>query len=421
MDTGKKKLLWVSHMVPYPPKAGLLNRSYNLIRELSEFYDIDLYCLNQENLITPYFENFDQGLSEAREELAKYCRSLYIDPDPVRVSSFSKMVVTLKSLFRTKPYSTEWLNRKAFSNQLKIIREKQDYDYIYVDSISLVSNVDCHHYKKEKLILGHHNIESEMIRRRSMRTTNLMLKCIFYIEYLKLKRLERKASLEFDRQIVCSSEDSELLSHSTGDVAHFVVPNGFDFRLLDGFERTPKANRLLFIGTMDWYPNVDAIRYFMKEVWPLLKKQCPDVEINVIGSNPPADLVELSRSDMSVHVLGFVQDINPYLAEATLFVCPIRDGGGTKLKLIEAFAHKIPCVVHPISCEGISVNEQHVKFAQTPIEFVEGINALLRDAGEAIQMAERAYRVAENQYSYKVIAEMFSRSVESIEAETCVA
>ncbi|EAR11146.1 Glycosyltransferase [Reinekea sp. MED297] len=408
-------------MVPYPPKAGLLNRSYNIIRELSEIYDIDLYCLNQENLITPYFDSFEQGLTKAKDELSKYCSSLYIEPDPVRVSSFSKMILTFKSLFSTKPYSTEWLNRKSFANQIKAIRDSQDYDYIYVDSISLISNVESQRYTHEKLILGHHNIESEMIRRRSERTKNLLLKFIFYIEYLKLKRLERIASLEFDRQIVCSAEDSELLGISTGYRDHFVVPNGFDFRLLDGFCRAPKLNHLLFIGTMDWYPNVDAVRYFLNEVWPNLKQQRPEVIIDVIGSKPPADLVELSKSDPSVKIRGFVQDIEPYLAQASVFVCPIRDGGGTKLKLIEAFAHKIPCVVDPISCEGIKVDDRHVKFAQNPDAFVEGIKALLDNRKMADQMSERAYQIAEAQYSYKVIADVFSQSLESMETEECVA
>ncbi|WP_164744051.1 glycosyltransferase family 4 protein [Saccharospirillum alexandrii] len=416
----KDKLLWVSHMIPYPPKAGLLNRSYNIIRELSNEYDLDLFCLSQRQLVEPYFENYSLGVQESIRTLQTYCVNLHIESKPIVSSFLRKTFLTIKSLLKKYPYSIEWLSSKSFKKSIERQLSLSEYDLIYIDTISLIKNIDLKKLHGKTILIGHHNIESEMMKRRSFNTKNFAMKTLYWIEYKKLLRIEKKISREIDLNVVCSYDDKKVLDSICETTNSIVVPNGFDFGLIENFKRDPKTNSLLFIGTMDWYPNVDAITYFYDDIWKRLKLEVPDIEIDIIGSNPPERLVKIQENDPSFRVHGFVEDISNFLSSASVYVCPIRDGGGTKLKLIEAFAHRIPCVANPISCEGIEVeNMQHVLHASNPDEYVECIKSILESRVNGHELAERAFESIFAKYNYEKIAKDFTKSVTAYRSTKC--
>src|SRR5690606_17818455 len=138
----------------------------------------------------------------------------------------------------------------------------------------------------------------------------------------------------FDLHLVCSGDDAERLSAIAKDIHIEVIPNGIDVRQVVEVkgDESEAAPRLLFIGGLDWYPNADAINFFVEDVWPVITAAIPSTQIDIVGKNPSDVLKAFASADKRVHLHGFVDDIEPFYAACTVYVCPIRDGGGTKLK-----------------------------------------------------------------------------------------
>ena len=130
-----------------------------------------------------------------------------------------------------------------------------------------------------------------------------------------------------------------------------VVPNGTDIEYFTP-RSDPGGTTLLFCGGLDWYPNVSAVRFLFDEIWPRLVYELTNVEIYIVGRNPPNWLRQLSLKDNRIHVIGFVEDPRPYFRKATAYVCPIKDGGGTRLKILDALAMGVPFLVRPLLVQG---------------------------------------------------------------------
>jgi glycosyltransferase involved in cell wall biosynthesis len=153
--------------------------------------------------------------------------------------------------------------------------------------------------------------------------------------------------------------------------------------------------------------------FFAESVWPALKKELPKVTMDVIGANPPPRLSTLAARDEGFRVHGFVPDVRPYINRAALYVCPIMDGGGTKLKILDALAMGKAIVAHPIACEGIGVRDGHdVLFARDSGEFVRAIVTLLGSPQKRRQLSDRARLLAESLYSYTVIGRKLVKELE---------
>ena len=135
-----------------------------------------------------------------------------------------------------------------------------------------------------------------------------------------------------------STLDAARLRALVGEIETAVVENGVDVHYFRPVrDSRPRAGNLVFVGTMNWYPNQDAMRYFLRDVWPLLLADNPERSLTVVGRDPPTEVVAAAR-DPRVRAPGFVPDVRTYLAEAAVYVCPIRDGGGTRLKVLDALA-----------------------------------------------------------------------------------
>ena len=155
---------------------------------------------------------------------------------------------------------------------------------------------------------------------------------------------------------------------------------------------------------MNWYPNRDAMLFFCKKIWPVLRKRWLDVKATIIGCDPPKYILKLAQQDPNLTVTGFVDDVRPYLEKAHIYICPIRDGGGTKLKILDALAMGKPIVAHPIAVEGIEVEvEKHIFLAKKPSEFVQQIERLLDDIGLCHSLSKQDRELVVKKYDFKKI------------------
>ncbi|HXQ29622.1 MAG TPA: glycosyltransferase family 4 protein, partial [Gemmatimonadales bacterium] len=159
-----------------------------------------------------------------------------------------------------------------------------------------------------------------------------------------------------------------------------------------------------FVGTLNWYPNQEAIRYFLSDVWPQLLADDPERRLTVIGRDPPPFLLAAARSG-TVSAPGFVDDVRSYLADAAIYICPIRDGGGTRLKVLDALAMGKPVVGTGLAVEGLDlVEEEHYLRAESPDAYVRQIRRLEKDPALRERLGRTGRRLVEERYSWDVIA-----------------
>ena len=406
------KILWLSHFIPYPPKGGVLQRGYHLLKQTAKYHEVHLLAFNQIDLITPLFKNLESGVHEAQNHLQQFCKTVEFLPIPCDENSFKKKLLAFKSLFSRYPYTLNWLLSDRFEQRLKQILAETDFDFIHFDTISLApfkhlcGTIPCS--------LDHHNIESHMLYRRAGKEGNILKKVYFYQEGKRLERYEKAFCPEFTFNFTCSEIDTQrLLEISPTSKAH-TIPNGVDTEYFKPDPNYSKHNRLIFAGTLSWYPNIEAVNFIAKEIWPKIKKLFPNVRLDIIGANPPDNIVALAKHDPQFNVHGFVDDIRPLLNEAKCYVCPIKDGGGTKLKIVDALSMGMAIVADEIACEGINVSDKkNVLFASSPQQYITAIETIFNDAAIQHNLEHEARELAVKEYSYDIIgkqlAELFNQ------------
>jgi glycosyltransferase involved in cell wall biosynthesis len=254
-----------------------------------------------------------------------------------------------------------------------------------------------------------------MMLRRSRNEKNILKKIYFYQEGLRLRSYEKKSLKKFRHHIVCSDIDKKRLLDLDDELQISVIPNGVE---LPNFPPTRKPSdkpSLLFVGGLNWYPNRDAIHYFLKEIWPMIKAKFPNMTINIVGKSPSTFMLNFNSKDSSVKLHGFVDNIKPFYQSATAYVCPIRDGGGTKLKIVDALANKVPLVSTSVACEGIEVkNGRDVLFADSPSMFTQQIEKILFDSEKSLSLAENGYKLVRSKYDFVSIGEKLSSLYDSL-------
>ena len=202
-----------------------------------------------------------------------------------------------------------------------------------------------------------------------------------------------------------SQADARALQKLVPGLEVAVIPNGIDTRVYVPATGEPQtaSDSLVFTGTMDFRPNVDAVLWFTEQVWPRIQTEVPDVHFYVVGQRPHRRLGSL-RKDRSVTVTGWVEDVRPYIADATVYVAPLRMGGGTRLKLLEAMAISKPVVATRLGAEGYPVTDgRELVLADTPAEFAQAVIALLNSSARRAELGQSARTFVERRYDWRVI------------------
>ena len=396
------RILWLSHLIPYPPKGGALQRSYNMVRELARYHTVDVLAFNQQNLMAPMFPDMEAALEEAYTALSAYCGKVSFHKLPMDAGRKTRYWMVIKSMF-LEPYNIEWLKSESYAAELKVWLQ-ESYDLVHFDTISLIPYLHLINSEIPK-VLDHHNIESHMLLRLAKNEANILKKYYFFQEGKRLEKYERDYGELFDLNIVCSNVDKKRLEKIIGDFSRVeTVPNGVDVEYFKSTKLNNNDKRLIFVGRLTWYPNVEAVLYIARRLWPQLKKKFPGLQFDIVGANPPAEISNLALKDSAFNVHGFVDDVRGYIDRATLYICPIFDGGGTKLKVLDAMAMEKAIVAHPIAYEGIDVTPGlDAITAASDLEFVERIGELLNDDCKRALIGRRARTLMESKYSYSNI------------------
>ena len=389
------KLLWFSHFVPFPPRGGSSQRSFNLIRHVSKSYEISLVAFNLQGL--------DQGtLAEYTTELKKYCANVEIWELPRRWRSWRWWAeLTWSPLYRA-PYGARSFWSPLLAARWQHTLARYQGVLVHFDSIDL--GLFAGAAADFRKVLNHHTCESAMAYRRAEKESNPLKKAYLWHQARKLERLEQEICHQFDVNLAVSELDAQLLL-SRDPRAHFhLVENGTDTSYYEPAAGSEEPRSLIFAGSLGWYPNVSAVQFFVREIWPSIKQQCPGAHFCVAGQRPSESLLQWLMEDPDIVVVPSPEDIRPWIARAALFVCPMLDGGGTKLKILDAMAMGKPVVSTSIGCEGLAVSPgKNILVADTPEDFATAVHNLLEDPVTRQRLAAAGRKLVEDQYSWDVI------------------
>ena len=401
----RRRVLWLSHLLPWPPKGGVMQRSYYLMREVARHHELRVVAFRQHA-----HQPDDASLDEARAAISEFATLSHVSSLPEKRVPWGQTLLALRSLVPGPPYTIRWGMSAEYGRAVQLAIEDFKPDVIHFDTVSLAPYLDL--AGAIPTVLDHHNIESHMLLRRAEQESNLLKRLYFGQEGRRLAAYERRVSGRFRTHLVCADLDAKRLLETVGDMSVRLVPNGVD---LEYFQPAPpdtpqEPDSMIFVGGLSWYPNASAMSFFVRQVWPIIAAKRPSATLRIIGRNPPSDLLEDGAGDPRIQVMGFVNDIRPVVLESMVYVCPIFDGGGTKLKMLDAMAMGKAIVAHPISCEGLDVvcGEQVLQ-AVEPEGFVNQILRVMDNPSLRETLQRNARDHVERRFSFRSIGRGLSQ------------
>jgi sugar transferase (PEP-CTERM/EpsH1 system associated) len=386
------RILFITDYLPYPPISGDLLRVYNLTRRIAAQHLITLAVL----LPTP-------GISNGVSHLSKFCdRVETIDhqwPDPRTC-----LPDLLKYFILGKPVELRLLYSKKLVDVIAELTSQQDFDVVQIEHSRMAFYVEAIQSRHIKTFLTFHNIAFEQFKQISRIAQKPTARLRTWLHSVMMRRWEPGYAERFNRCITVSEPDRNLLLAANPRLKIDVIPNGVDTEKYQALEPNLDSPSIMFMGSMSYAPCVDAAIFFCNQVLPYIWQKDKQVQVWIIGADPLPEVIALANDH--VHVTGYVEDVLPYYRQASVCVVPLRAGGGTRLKILEAMSLGRPVVSTTVGCEGLEVvDEEQILIADDPRQFAEKTVQLLKDKTLYCHIADNARRLVTGKYDWDMIAQ----------------
>jgi len=390
------RILWLKTELLHPVDKGGKIRTYNMLKELKRDHHVTYLTL-------------DDGTASAEDhgKATEYCHDLVCIPHRRREKFTPGFYVELFwNLVAQHPYAIKKYESAAMRREIVERERSNSFDLLVCDFLAPAANVPQR--LSTPTILFQHNVEAMIWKRHYEVQTNPVKKAYLYGQWQKMRRFERDMCRRFDSVIAVSADDREQMKQEYGAEAVFDVPTGVDVEFFRPGEVKTLAHSMVFTGSMDWLPNDDAIRYFTRDIMPLIKQKVPDATLTVVGRNPTPALLELGKSDPSLVITGRVEDVRPYMKTAAAYVVPLRIGGGTRLKIFEAMAMEKAVVSTTVGAEGLQLTDGvELLLADEPRAFADAVAKVLTDSSYAVELGQRAASIVRKNYGWRQVTESF--------------
>ena len=397
------KVLFFSQRFPYPMDTGGKIRTGKLLEQLKNVFDITLVS----NVESPKDDRY-------LDRVKNLCTIFHPVPwKEVRKYTFRFYLRLLKSLFSRYPYTVINDYSKEIERVLLQHTTSERFDLLICDFLQPTLN-----FKRltgVPTLLFQHNIESVIPRRHYEISRNPLAKLFWWIQWRRMERYERDTCHRFSATMTVSETDKKCLEEKFGADNVYAIPTGVDTDYFTPSKQDTTDNNLVFVGSLDWLPNEDAILFFIRNVFSEVKSRVPGVTFTVVGRNPSAFLLKELKVRSDVIVTGRVEDVRPYIASSALFVLPLRVGGGTRIKVYEAMAMGKVVVSTTIGVEGLPVRHgEHVVINDDPAELANAIVWLLNDATARKTIECNARRYVTGHCAWIKIGQMFAETCRSV-------
>ncbi len=392
-------LLMVAPYLP-APSWGASTRSYYLLQALAHEHSVSLLALSDASA--------PEAISASLQEIN--LKHIY------QVSSASSMenrrFRKILSTFMRKSYLMKLYYEQEIQHELDAILAQEHYDAVIFESIFMAG---YHVPNALTTIIDQHNIEHELLQRTYEQEPSRLRKWFNWREAHKIKPLELAYCRKAQGVLVTSEREYLLLKRLVPQCHAFVVPNGVDtqrFNAINGQQEV--ANRIIFTGTMNYYPNIQAVLFFAQECWPRIRAQIPTATWQIVGKSPPPEVERLATLP-GVTVTGAVPDVKPYLAAASVAIAPLLIGSGTRLKILEALAMQKAVVSTSLGCEGLVIETgKQLCIANQPEQFAQSVIDLLQSKEMRTSLGQAGRTLVETAYSWEQCGNAAIRALENI-------
>lgn len=394
------KIAFVTARPPYPPNSGGRIRAFHLLREVSGVHDVTLITACEKR-------SEEQALATLETIIPRLAiRAVTVEPE----TPLGRLGRAIGNPMDSRPYTWARYGHVRFTAHVRDVLRDLRYDIIHCEHVQVAYALDG--LATPPRVITAQNVESQLIRRIAARARPWWKRRVIGWQASKVLEAERRVFRLFDRCLAVSESDAAEIERMVPGAAVSVVRNGVDLSQFTPSVARRTADLMVFTGAMDWLPNVDGVRFFVREILPRIRQGHPDARLLVVGSNPSDALVR-ELGGASVHFTGTVEDVRPYLDEAHLVVVPLRAGGGTRLKILEAWAVGKPVVSTTIGAEGLPTQDgQNIALADSPEAFARRASHLLSDAGAAEQLGAAGRRVVEEHFGWDRIARALLQAYE---------
>jgi glycosyltransferase involved in cell wall biosynthesis len=406
------KILWVNTNFLHPTTKGGQIRTLEMLRWLSQWHEIHYVAL--EDPRSP------EGPRRASEYSARAYPFRYAAPAKPSPAFYAELA---RGLFSAVPVAVSRFCPPGMRLFLTDLIRKERFDRAVVDHLAPTSYFP----DLEHALLFQHNVETMIWRRNAEHAATPLRKAYFRLQAARMFEYERRVSLAAGHIVAVSEEDagamrslfgvSRVTPISTGvNLEYFARPQtepATQAEPAPQAEPVPQAE-LVFVGSMDWLANIDAVTWFVREVLPLIRRERPAIRLAVVGRTPSQEILDLAAADPGILVTGTVPDVRPYLWGAKISIVPLRIGGGTRLKIYESMAAGTAVVSTVVGAEGLAVQHPgNIRLAKTAAEFARECLDLLDHPEERLRLAAAAREMVTARCSWKAVAREFEPILDS--------
>lgn len=389
------RALVLDEEIPYPPNAGKRVRTWNLLRRLAERHSVHLLC-------------YGSASDPAAAAVQRAGISLsVVEPQPA-LTGWRLYLRLLVNLFSPYPFSVTKHYSFRFQKELKTLLENESWDLIqcewtpYARFVPLATHVP--------VLVVTHNVESQIWTRRAHHARNVIAKVFFRTQAWKMKRFERRALRQASAVTAVTANDVDTIRNwGVGSIR--LVPNGVDLQAYNPACDDEHENEILFLGSLDWFPNVDSLHYFVNAIFPLVRARNVEARLRIAGRKPSEALKKMFSGIEGVDFVGEVEDVRRLLDRASVVIVPLRIGGGSRLKILEALAAGKAVVSTTIGAEGLDVvSREHLMIADSPREFAGQVDELLGSRDARLRLGSQGRKFVEERYGWDGLAERLERA-----------
>ena len=387
------KILWVNSSYLHPTNRGGQIRTLETLRELHKRHEIHYAALA--------YPHEPEGPARAGEYSTRNFPVMFEIVHKRSLKFLPQLV--LGGLFSSLPLAiSRWRSEELRRTVAKLMREEH-YDAVVCDFLVTAVNFP----ELERAVLFQHNVESIIWKRHAETAPDPLRRAFFRMQERRMLRFEEASCKRAASVIAVSETDVETMRELFG-VESTAVPTGVNLEYFRPPEQGAERNGLVFVGSMDWLPNVDGVQWFAKGILPRIRASQPELPVKIVGRRPAPAIQALAKADPYLEVTGTVPDVRPYLWNAAASIVPLRVGGGTRLKIYESMAAGTPVVSTSIGAEGLDVVDgETIAIADDPEEFARRCLELVDDQVLREKMSREAMQMVADRYSWEKVAEKF--------------
>lgn len=377
------RILMLAHRIPYPPYTGDKVRAFHIARYLGQRHDLTLAFLVDDSADLAEVDPLRRAIGQI--EFAKLWRPW-------------GMINSLLGLVTGIPLTLRYFASKELRDRIARQLREVDYDLIYISSSAMAQYVDWG--TETPVVMDFVDVDSDKWTQLGQRTRS-PLAWLYRVEGRRLRGYEASVARSARLCVLATAAEEALLKTFAPWAQTAVIPNGVDLKYFAPHEATVHDRVIIFTGAMDYLPNIDAVCYFCTDIYPRIRREVPEVRFFIVGLNPAASVLRLSKLP-GVVVTKAVPDVRPFYGRASVCVAPLRIARGVQNKILQAMAMGLPVVATSRACGGITARpEQDLLVEDDPARFAARVVELLKDPAARSAMGRRARAFVESDHAWE--------------------